>query len=50
LIETPDLAGRLGEAARQRMVEQFSMDKTVRQIERLYSELVGARSKAAHAA
>ena len=50
LIENRDTARRLGEAARRRIVEDFSIERSVRQIEGLYCELIGARLRAAQAA
>jgi glycosyltransferase involved in cell wall biosynthesis len=50
LIENCDAARRIGEAARRRMLEEFSMEQTVRQTEGLYCELMGKRSRTAQAA
>jgi glycosyltransferase involved in cell wall biosynthesis len=50
LLENRDTARRLGDAARRRIVEEFSIERSVRQIEGLYCELIGARLRAAHAA
>jgi glycosyltransferase involved in cell wall biosynthesis len=40
LLEKPELAARLGQAARRRVEEHFSIDRMVRQTERLYRSLL----------
>jgi len=47
LVEDRAEARRLGEAARRRIAEQFSIEETVRQTERLYRELLDGRRHAA---
>jgi glycosyltransferase involved in cell wall biosynthesis len=41
LMATPELAARLGQAARERMARQFSVDANVRRFEELYATLAG---------
>ncbi len=41
LLEKPEQAARLGQAARRRVEEHFSIDRMVRQTERLYRSLLG---------
>jgi glycosyltransferase involved in cell wall biosynthesis len=45
LLENPDLARTLGEAARRRVAERFSLDLMVRQTERLYQMLLEGTSR-----
>jgi len=40
LLEKPEEAARLGQAARRRVEEHFSIDRMVRQTERLYRSLL----------
>jgi glycosyltransferase involved in cell wall biosynthesis len=47
LLQDRDLARRLAGAGRQRVVERFSIEGMVRQTERLYDELLGARRRPA---
>jgi glycosyltransferase involved in cell wall biosynthesis len=41
ILDNPDLARRLGEAGRQRMQSQFSVEKMVARYVRLYREVIG---------
>lgn len=45
LVLDPALAQRMGRAARERCVGEFSLENTVRQYEELYTDLVGRRSR-----
>lgn len=41
LLRNPERAGAMGEAGRKRALEEFSMERMVREIERLYESLLG---------
>jgi glycosyltransferase involved in cell wall biosynthesis len=45
LLENPGLPRRMGEAARRRVAERFSLDVMVRQTERLYEELLDCTTR-----
>ncbi len=47
LMRDPDLAGRLGQAARRRVESAFTLTAMVARLERLYEELLVARDRAA---
>jgi glycosyltransferase involved in cell wall biosynthesis len=44
LLREPELAERMGRAARERIRESFSIEKMVRETEDLYLGLLGARA------
>jgi L-malate glycosyltransferase len=46
VLENPDLAASLGEAGRQRVTRVFSMERSVAEVEHLYSRLVEAHQRA----
>jgi glycosyltransferase involved in cell wall biosynthesis len=45
VLADPELAGRLGAAARQSVVERFSMDRMVASTQALYENLLESRNR-----
>jgi len=43
MLENPDLASRFGSAGKRKIADAFSVERSVREIERLYRELVDGR-------
>ncbi len=45
-LDNPDLAARMGQAGRQRVMDKFTIDQTARKVESVYEELLQRRDNA----